>query len=98
LGEPSRTHLADEGALVGVHHGSKHEAAKETLAIIDAAGGRAFLIRAPLGEDGDLDVLFAALNDGLAGAPLDVLRKMCRGTFSWTTTLGTQPNASKVCT
>jgi 3-oxoacyl-[acyl-carrier protein] reductase len=56
-----------------VHYGSKHDAAKETLAIIEAAGGQAFLIRAPLGEDGDLDVLFAALDDGLAGAPLDVL-------------------------
>jgi NAD(P)-dependent dehydrogenase (short-subunit alcohol dehydrogenase family) len=73
IGRAIATRLADDGALVGVHYGTNDDAAKETLATIEAVGGQAFLIRAPLGEDGDLDVLFARLDDGLAGAPLDVL-------------------------
>jgi 3-oxoacyl-[acyl-carrier protein] reductase len=73
VGRAIASRLADHGALVGVHYGANDAAAKETLAAIEASGGQAFLIRAPLGEDGDLDVLFAALDDGLAGAALDVL-------------------------
>jgi 3-oxoacyl-[acyl-carrier protein] reductase len=73
VGRAIASRLAEAGALVGVHYGANDAAAKETLAAIEASGGQAFLIRATLGEDGDLDVLFAALDDGLAGAALDVL-------------------------
>lgn len=65
--------LAAEGALVAVHYGGNDEAAKETVARIEEAGGRAFAIRARFGEDGAVDRLFAELTAGLAGAGLDIL-------------------------
>jgi NAD(P)-dependent dehydrogenase (short-subunit alcohol dehydrogenase family) len=69
--------LAGEGALVAVHYGSNDTAAKETLAAIEAAGGRAFTVKTELGVDGDADTLIAALEAGLrertGQARLDIL-------------------------
>lgn len=65
--------LAAEGALVAVHYGGNDQAAKETVARIEEAGGRAFAIRARFGDDGAVDRLFAELIAGLAGAGLDIL-------------------------
>ena len=56
--------------MVAVHYGSNDAAAAETVAEIQRAGGQAFSVRAELGVDGDVDTLFAALKDGLAGRPL----------------------------
>ncbi|MFG3689527.1 SDR family oxidoreductase [Micromonospora sp. NPDC047740] len=69
--------LGAEGALVAVHYASNDAAAKETVAAIEAAGGRAFLIKAELGVDGDADTVIAALEAGLrertGQARLDIL-------------------------
>ncbi len=73
IGRAIAERLARDGADVAVHYGSNEAAAAETVAAIKAAGGHAFSVRAELGVDGDVDTLFAALEQGLAGRPLDIL-------------------------
>jgi 3-oxoacyl-[acyl-carrier protein] reductase len=73
IGRAIAERLASDGAEVAVHYGSNDAAASETVAAIQAAGGHAFSVRAELGVDGDVDTLFAALEEGLAGRPLDIL-------------------------
>ncbi|MEU4704148.1 SDR family NAD(P)-dependent oxidoreductase [Nonomuraea dietziae] len=73
IGRSVAQRLAADGALVAVHYGTNESAAKETVAAIHAAGGTAFAVRAELGVDGDVDTLFAALEAGLDGRPLDIL-------------------------
>jgi len=73
IGRAIAERLAADGAMVAVHYGSNEAAAAETVAAIKAAGGQAFQVRAELGVDGDVDTLFAALETGLAGRPLDIL-------------------------
>jgi 3-oxoacyl-[acyl-carrier protein] reductase len=68
--------LGAEGALVAVHYGSSAEAAAETVAAIEAAGGTAFSVRAPL-DDGDASALFQTLDSELTArtgsTSLDIL-------------------------
>ena len=73
IGRAIAQRLAADGAAVAVHYGSNDAAAAETIDAIRAAGGEAFAVRAELGVEGDIDTLFAALGDGLAGRPLDIL-------------------------
>ncbi|MGW4699827.1 SDR family oxidoreductase [Streptomyces sp. NPDC004285] len=73
IGRAIALRLAAEGALVAVHHGGNTEAAEETVARIEAAGGRAFAVRARFGEDGAVDRLFEGLVGGLGGRGLDIL-------------------------
>jgi 3-oxoacyl-[acyl-carrier protein] reductase len=73
IGRAIAERLAADGALVAVHYGSNETAAAQTVAAIEQAGGRAFAVRADLAETAELDALFAGLEDGLAGRPLDVL-------------------------
>jgi 3-oxoacyl-[acyl-carrier protein] reductase len=73
IGRAIAQRLAADGACVAVHYGSNDSAAKETVTAIEQAGGQAFAIRAELGQNGDVDTLFAGLDKGLAGRPLDVL-------------------------
>jgi 3-oxoacyl-[acyl-carrier protein] reductase len=73
IGRAIARRLAAEGAVVAVHYGSNDAAAAETVDAIRAAGGEAFAVRAELGVDNDVDTLFAALEDGLDGRPLDIL-------------------------
>lgn len=77
IGRAIAGRLAADGALVAVHYGRNETAAKETVAAIERAGGRAFPVGALLGVDGDVDALFAALEGGLrehAGAAhLDIV-------------------------
>ncbi|MFD4028467.1 SDR family oxidoreductase [Streptomyces sp. NPDC058576] len=40
---------------------------------MERAGGNAFSVRAELGVDGDVETLFAGVEAGLAGRPLDIL-------------------------
>jgi len=58
---------------VAVHYGSNDAAANATVAAIEHSGGHAFAVRAELGVPGDVDTLFAGLEQGLTGRPLDVL-------------------------
>ncbi|MER7134481.1 SDR family NAD(P)-dependent oxidoreductase, partial [Streptosporangium saharense] len=48
-------------------------AARETVARIGEAGGRAFAVRARFGEKDAVDRLFEGLTEGLAGRGLDIL-------------------------
>ncbi|MEV6865135.1 SDR family oxidoreductase [Streptosporangium subroseum] len=73
IGRAIARRLAADGALIAAHYGSNEAAAKDTVASIEQAGGRAFPVRAELGVDGDVDTLFAALEEGLSGQPLDIL-------------------------
>jgi 3-oxoacyl-[acyl-carrier protein] reductase len=73
IGRAIAQRLAADGAAVAVHYGSNEAAAAETLDAIRSTGGEAFGVRAQLGVDNDVDTLFAALEQGLAGRPLDIL-------------------------
>ncbi|MCX5214390.1 SDR family oxidoreductase [Kitasatospora sp. NBC_00240] len=78
IGRSIAQRLAADGALVAVHYGSNEPAAKETVAGIEAAGGRAFAVGAELGVPGDAAALWAAFDEGLerhggAGPGLDIL-------------------------
>jgi NAD(P)-dependent dehydrogenase (short-subunit alcohol dehydrogenase family) len=69
IGRAVAERLAADGAEVAVHYGGNAAAADETVGRIQAAGGRAFAVRADLGRDDGIDKLFA----GLEGRPLDIL-------------------------
>jgi 3-oxoacyl-[acyl-carrier protein] reductase len=73
IGRAIAQRLAADGATVAVHYGHDEAAATATVAAIEAAGGRAFSVRAELGVPGDIDTLFAGLERGLAGGALDIL-------------------------
>jgi 3-oxoacyl-[acyl-carrier protein] reductase len=73
IGRAIAERLAADGALVAAHYASSQAAAKQTVARIEQAGGSAFAVQATLGVDGDVDALFAGLDSGLAGQPLDIL-------------------------
>lgn len=73
IGRAIAERLAADGALVAVHYGRNEAAAKQTVAAIEQAGGRAFIVGADLSVTGDVDKLFTGLEAGLAGRPLDIL-------------------------
>ncbi|MGI5231220.1 SDR family NAD(P)-dependent oxidoreductase [Actinoallomurus sp. CA-142502] len=77
IGRAIAERLAADGALVAVHYNSGDAAAKDTVAAITAAGGRAFTVQAELGVDGDAETLVARLAAGLrehtGEAALDIL-------------------------
>ncbi|MFD7257735.1 SDR family oxidoreductase [Streptomyces sp. NPDC059874] len=62
--------LAAEGARVAVHYAGNEAAAKETVDTIEAAGGRAFAIRAELGLPGDAQALWAAFDEHADGVDI----------------------------
>ncbi|WP_329389153.1 SDR family oxidoreductase [Streptomyces sp. NBC_01351] len=62
--------LAAEGARVAVHYAGNEAAAKETVGTIEAAGGRAFAIRAELGLPGDAQALWAAFDEHADGVDI----------------------------
>lgn len=65
MGRAVAGRLAEEGALVAVHYATDEAAAHEVVACVERDGGRAFAIRAELGVDGDVEGLFADLEEGL---------------------------------
>jgi 3-oxoacyl-[acyl-carrier protein] reductase len=69
IGRGIARRLAADGFLVAIHYGSNADAARETLAAVEAAGGDGFVLGQQLGEPGDVDALFAALDDELAARP-----------------------------
>ncbi|MFL6074913.1 MAG: SDR family oxidoreductase [Mycobacteriales bacterium] len=77
IGRATAERLARDGALVAVHYGFQEAAAKEVVAGIAAAGGRAFPVHAEMGVPGDVDRLVENLDAGLrehgAGPELDIL-------------------------
>lgn len=73
IGQAIAARLAAEGATVIVHFGTDESGAAATVDAIERAGGSALTVRAELGVDGDVDLLFAGVEAGLAGRPLDIL-------------------------
>lgn len=73
IGQAIAIRLAARGAAVAVHFGTDEAGAKATVHEIERAGGTAFAVRAELGTDDDVDTLFAGVEAGLAGQPLDIL-------------------------
>jgi 3-oxoacyl-[acyl-carrier protein] reductase len=71
IGRSIAERLARDGAHVGVHYGSNQTAAKEAVAAIEAAGGRAFALRAELGVPGDARTLWAEFDRHASG--IDIL-------------------------
>lgn len=62
LGQAIALKLAREGAIVAVNYASDAAAAADTVARIEAAGGRAFALQAKLGGAAEADALAAALD------------------------------------
>ncbi|MFD9758145.1 SDR family oxidoreductase [[Kitasatospora] papulosa] len=73
IGQTIAARLAAEGATVVVHFGTDESGAAATVEAVERAGGSAFSVRAELGVDGDVETLFAGVEVGLAGRPLDIL-------------------------
>ncbi|RRS01504.1 SDR family NAD(P)-dependent oxidoreductase [Glycomyces terrestris] len=73
IGRATAVELARAGARVAVHYGANTQAAKETVAAIEAEGGAAFTLQADLAEPGGADALIDALTRELRGVPLDIL-------------------------
>ncbi|BCB76351.1 SDR family oxidoreductase [Phytohabitans flavus] len=73
IGQAIATRLAAQGAEVIVHFGTDKEGAVATVDAIERSGGTALAVGAVLGVDGDVETLFAGVEAGLAGRPLDIL-------------------------
>ncbi|MEU4549951.1 SDR family NAD(P)-dependent oxidoreductase [Nonomuraea dietziae] len=73
MGRAIAQRLAADGALVAVHYSRNADAARETVATIERAGGEAFPVQAEFGTDGDVRTLLTGLTAGLGGRPLDIL-------------------------
>ena len=73
IGRAIAQRLAVDGAMIAIHYGGNDAAANETLKAIEQTGGQAFLVKAELGVNGDVDTLFSKLEKVLTGRPLDVL-------------------------
>ncbi|MEV0030492.1 SDR family oxidoreductase [Nocardia sp. NPDC050793] len=71
IGRAVAERLGRDGARVAVHYNGNEQAAKDTVAAIEATGGAAFAFRAELGVPGDAAALWAAF-DALADG-LDIL-------------------------
>lgn len=65
IGRAIAQRLAARGALVAVHYASNDAAARETVGRIENDGGSAFSVRAEFGTPGDVEQLFAGLEQGL---------------------------------
>jgi 3-oxoacyl-[acyl-carrier protein] reductase len=73
IGRAIAKRLALDGAVIAIHYGDNDAAANETLQTIEQTGGQAFLVKAELGVNGDIETLFSKLEKGLTGRQLDIL-------------------------
>ena len=71
IGRACALRLAEEGANVAINHLSSDAGAKETVAAIEAAGGKAVSIRADLTRQDDVDALVGRTVETFGG--VDVL-------------------------
>lgn len=71
IGRGIAEQLGRDGAVVGVHYGSNDSAAAETVAAIEAAGGKAFALGAELTSPNAAATLWAAFDAHADG--LDIL-------------------------
>ncbi|MGW6567902.1 SDR family oxidoreductase [Streptomyces sp. NPDC054975] len=73
IGRGIAERLGRDGARVAVHYGSNEAAAKETVSVIEAAGGAAFAIGQELGTEGDAAALWERFDEQTGGDGLDIL-------------------------
>ncbi|MET8676809.1 SDR family oxidoreductase [Streptomyces sp. NPDC004647] len=77
IGRGIAQRLAEDGAVVAVNYATNESAAKETVALIEEAGGRAFAVRSQLGTPDSIQQLLSAVEAGLVehtgGPTLDIL-------------------------
>lgn len=77
IGRGIALRLAQDGAVVAVNYSNNEGAAKETVALVEEAGGRAFTVQASLGEPGAVERLLDGVKAGLVehtgSATLDIL-------------------------
>lgn len=73
IGRAIALRLAARGARVVVHFSTDADGAVATVDAVERGGGEAFAVRAELGVDDDVETLFAGVEAGLAGRPLDVV-------------------------
>lgn len=73
IGQAIAARLAAKGAVVIVHFGTDKDGATATVDEIERTGGTALAVEAELGVDDDVETLFAGVEAGLAGRPLDIL-------------------------
>ena len=77
IGQAISRRLARDGALVVVHYGHDEDAAQRTVSELRDGGATAVAVRALLGEDGDVETLFTAVDaelEALTGSThLDVV-------------------------
>lgn len=64
IGRAIAQRLANDGAVVAVNYASNEGAAKETVNLIEEAGGRAFMVHAELGAPGAVEQLLAGAEAG----------------------------------
>ncbi|GAA2142766.1 A-factor type gamma-butyrolactone 6-reductase ScbB [Kitasatospora kazusensis] len=67
IGRGIARRLARDGALVAVHYGGNEPAARETLALIEQDGGRAFPVQVELGVPGDAEAVYRRFDEALEG-------------------------------
>ncbi|MBF6327115.1 SDR family oxidoreductase [Nocardia transvalensis] len=65
IGRGIARRLAADGAVVAVNYATDHGAAKQTVALIEEAGGRAFAVQAQLGTPGAVEQLLLGTQAGL---------------------------------
>ncbi|MFJ6068901.1 SDR family NAD(P)-dependent oxidoreductase [Streptomyces tendae] len=77
IGRGIALRLAQDGAVVAVNYSNNEGAAKETVALVEEAGGRAFTVQARLGTPGAVEQLLEGVAAGLAertgSSRLDIL-------------------------
>jgi 3-oxoacyl-[acyl-carrier protein] reductase len=77
IGRGIARRLARDGAVVAVNYSTNEGAAKETVSLIEEAGGTAFAVQAELGSDGAIEQLLdgvaAGLEERTGGRVLDIL-------------------------
>ena len=69
IGRAIAVRLGQDGAAVVVNYSGNHEAARETVATIEAASGRAVAVQGDVGKVGDIQRLFDAAFLGRDGRP-----------------------------
>lgn len=72
IGRAMAEKLAAAGARVAVNYAGNHQAAADTVAAIEAAGGQAFTVQAKIGEPGEIERLVAALDEAFPDG-IDIL-------------------------
>jgi 3-oxoacyl-[acyl-carrier protein] reductase len=70
IGRYTAQRLARDGARVGVHYGTNEQAAKDTVASIEAVGGSAFALQADLAAPHAAETLWKAFDEHADGVDI----------------------------